>query len=305
MKNHLSLEIIILYFNEYEYFKLALRSVLSQDYPHFSVLIIDDGTHDERLVKYISSLNDPRITLKQNANNLGLSRNFELARLTSTGTYLVFLGQDDLLEPNYISSVLPWLINNNSIAIAQPRIRVINESGNRILPITDVAKSCLHKCAWLIGKKVILEGQPGSILTKSKAASILLLGDFLYFPTLMWNSSFMNEFDVSRKVTLDYLMIMDVLSNGGELLLLPSPSANYRRHERSASMSPEKMLDRLVEERSFHLHLRNHPILEASKFLRIVNHMRVMQRLHGLQVFTKSLLNFDLASSMRVLRSIR
>jgi glycosyltransferase involved in cell wall biosynthesis len=305
MKEHLSLQVIILYFNEFEYFQLALTSVLTQDYSDFSVLIIDDGTHDERLLKYITSLNDPRITFKQNENNLGLSRNFELARITATADYLVFLGQDDLLEPNYISSVLPWFITKNSIAIAQPRIKVINESGKHILPITDLAKSCLRMCAWLLGTKVTFEGQAGSILTKQNAAVILLLGDYLYFPTLMWKSSFMNEFDVSRNVTLDYLMILDVLSNGGDLILLRGQSARYRRHHRSASMSPEKMIDRLLEERAFHIGIRNHAILGNSKLLRIVNHLRVMQRLHGLQIFAKSLLNSDLASSKQALRSIR
>jgi cellulose synthase/poly-beta-1,6-N-acetylglucosamine synthase-like glycosyltransferase len=305
MKDKFSLQIIILYYFEFEYFQLALTSVRSQDYSDFSILIIDDGTFDERLVNYIHSLKDPRITFKQNSSNLGLPKNFELARKTAQASYLVFLGQDDVLEPDYISSVLPWFMKSNSIAIVQPRVKVINESGNQIFPITDMAKNILNQCARFIGKKITFEGQTGSILVKRQAASILLLGDFLYFPTLMWNSSFMNEFDTSKNVTLDYLMIMDVLGKDGELLLLHSQSARYRRHQRSASMSPEKMLDRLLEERTFHLEMRNHPILRNSKMLRIVNRLRVMQRLHGLQVFAKSLLSLDLTSSKRALSSIR
>lgn len=305
MKDNFSLQIIILYYFEFEYFQLALTSVRSQDYSDFSILIIDDGTFDERLVNYIHSLNDPRITFKQNSSNLGLPKNFELARKTAQASCLVFLGQDDVLEPNYISSVLPWFMKSSSIAIVQPVVKVIDESGNQIFPIADIAKKILNQCAWFLGKKITFEGQLGSILVKHRAASVLLIGDFLYFPTLMWKSSFMNEFDTSKSITLDYLMIIDVLSKDGELLLLRSQNARYRRHQRSASMSPEKMLDRLLEERRFHLELKNHPILRDSKMLKLVNCLRIMQRLHALQVLALSLLSFDLKSAKGSLISIR
>jgi len=305
MKESGSVQVIILYYKEFEYFQLALTSVLTQDYADFSVLIIDDGTKEERLLNYIVSLKDPRITFKQNETNLGLSRNFELARVTATATHLVFLGQDDLLEPNFISSILPWVDKNDSIAIAQPLIKIIDESGNNYLPITDLAKKILHAFAWLIGRKATLNGMNGSILNSQKAALLLLVGDFLYFPTLVWRSSFMNEFDTSRSVTLDYLMIMDVLNKKGELLLVSTQCAKYRRHSRSASMLPEKMVDRILEERTFHLGMKNHDLIQNSKILKIVNTLRITQRVHALQVILKLLFDLDWVNSKRALESIR
>ena len=305
MKESVSVQVIILYYKEFDYFRLALTSVLMQDYSDFSVLIIDDGTHEERLLSYISSLKDPRIVFKQNETNLGLSRNFELARVTATATHLVFLGQDDLLEPNFISSILPWVNKTDSIAITQPVIKIIDESGNRLLPVADLVKKSLHAFAWLLGTKVTLNGEQGSILNSHKAAFVLLVGDFLYFPTLMWRSSFMNEFDTSLNVTLDYLMIMDVLNKNGELLLLSTQCAKYRRHSRSASMLPEKMVDRILEERRFHLGMKNHELIQNSKVLKIVNSLRITQRLHSLQVVLKLLFTFDWVNSKRALGSIR
>ena len=250
------------------------------------------------------SLGDPRIVLKQNVNSLGVSRNFELARLTATGDYIVFLGQDDLLEPDYISSILPWIKISDSIGMIQPKVKVINEFGDTFFSTIDLAKKFLNGLAWILGRKKILGGVTGSILTKEKAASILLLGDFLYFPTIMWKSSFMNCFDSSRKVTLDYLMVMDVLSKNGELLLLSRQSASYRRHTRSASMIPEKMVDRLLEEKVFHKELKSHDLLKSCWVLRVINSFRFTQRLHGLQVFTGYLFQLDLKNSKRALKSI-
>ena len=305
MSDDVSVQVIILFYKEYDYFRLALKSVLAQDYSDFSILIIDDGSYDEKATEYISSLNDSRITFKQNVNNLGLAENFELARLSATGDYIVFLGQDDLLESDYLSSILPWLRHSNSVAILQPKVKVIDELGNSYLPIADLAKRLLYKLAWFLGKKVTLDGETVSILTKERAASILLLGDFLYFPTLTWKSSLMINFDTSRQVTLDYQMVMDVLSKNGELLLLSKQCARYRRHTRSASMVPERMIDRLLEEKDFHKGMQNHDLVKTSPKLRIINNLRLAQRLHGLQIFTSYLIQLDWKNSRRVLKSIR
>jgi GT2 family glycosyltransferase len=75
-----SVQVIIPYYKEFDYFHESLISVINQDYKNFSIMVIDDGTKDDRVVQLISSLQDNRITLIQNENNLGLSRNFEFAR---------------------------------------------------------------------------------------------------------------------------------------------------------------------------------------------------------------------------------
>ena len=305
MKESASIEVIIPYYREYDYFIEALSSVLAQDYPHFSVLIIDDGTHDQRLCKHIDSLTDSRITLIQNNENIGLARNFELARNLSTADFVVFLGQDDILEPNYISTVLPWVIDRKSVAMVQPKVIVIDELGNKSRPLSDLVKLVLNKSACFLGRRVFLGGNTGALLSGRQAAFTLLLGDFLYFPTITWKSSFMDDFDVTLDVTLDYKMIIDVLAKGGELLILPNQVACYRRHQRSASMRSDRMLERLSEEKAFHLDLRNHDFVKSSILLRAVNVIRLSQRLHSLQVAISSILKCDWRSFSGALRCVR
>jgi glycosyltransferase involved in cell wall biosynthesis len=304
MTDRVSIQVIIPYFKEYDYFVEALSSVLSQDYSAFSVLIIDDGTKDQRLSRHISALNDSRIILKQNIENFGLPRNFELARNLSNSDYLVFLGQDDILESDYISTTLPWVIDQKSVVIVQPTVTVIDEFGNKSLPLSDFVKMILFKFAWILGQKKNLSGKSGSLLTGRLAAFILLIGDFLYFPTITWKSSLMNEFDVSRDVTLDYIMIIEVLANGGELLLLSNRLARYRRHKRSASMRPDRMIERLREEKSLHSALRNHAFIRSSFLLRAANAIRFTQRLHSFQIAMFSLLKCDLKSFLAALRCV-
>jgi glycosyltransferase involved in cell wall biosynthesis len=299
-----SVQVIIPYYKEFEYFIQALASVRSQDYKDFSILVIDDGTKDVRVANLINSLGDDRITLIQNELNIGLAANFEFARQSASGDYLVFLGQDDLLEPDYISTVLPWISSSASIAIAQPGVNVIDALGKQHRPASDSIKNILLRFAWSLGQKRLVEGVEGSILSGRRALAMLLIGDFLYFPTLMWRASSMVEFDTSREITLDYQMLIDVVANSNELLLITKISANYRRHARSASMNPEKMIDRLVEERDLHRFFSKLPIILDSKSLRLINYLRITHRLHALKTAAIALLRFDGITMMRALRCV-
>jgi cellulose synthase/poly-beta-1,6-N-acetylglucosamine synthase-like glycosyltransferase len=299
-----SVQVIIPYYKEFEYFSQALSSVTSQDYQDFSILVIDDGTRDIRVTDLINSLNDNRITLIQNDRNIGLAANFEFARQSASADYLVFLGQDDLLEPNYISTVLPWISSSPNIAIAQPGVNVINSAGKQFRPATDAVKRILLGTAWSLGQKKLLGGVEGSILSGRRALALLLVGDFLYFPTLMWKASSMVRFDVSREITLDYQMLIDVLGNRNDLLLIKKISANYRRHARSASMNPERKIDRLLEERDLHLSFSKHSVIVNSKALRLINYIRFTHRLHALQTAASAFLHFDWLTMIRALRCV-
>ena len=300
-----SVQIIIPYYKEFDYFRESLASVIGQNYTNFSILIIDDGTKDDRVVQLVNSLQDGRITLIQNENNLGLSRNFEFARTQATSEFLVFLGQDDILQPNYISTVLPWISSADTRAIAQPEVKIIDASGYERVGLSDYVKKLLHKSAWFFGQKSFLNGQEASILSGRKAVGLLLLGDFLYFPTIMWRASAMKHFDVSLEITLDYRMLIDVLDDKNKLLLIRSNCASYRRHDRSASMIPANLINRIREERETHLFFSNHWFVRKSLILRFINFLRITHRFHVLQIIIRAAVRRDWANMTRALMCLR
>lgn len=80
--------------NAMPYLPEAVESVLRQTYPHFELLIINDGSRDESL-EYLRSLNDPRIRILSQENRgltLTLNRMLEEARTP----FLVRLDADDV-----------------------------------------------------------------------------------------------------------------------------------------------------------------------------------------------------------------
>ena len=87
--------IIIPTYNNANYLKIALDSVINQTFQNFEVLVIDNNSIDNTS-EIISSFNDSRIS-EYKINNKGIiaaSRNFGIRY--SRGTWICFLDSDDL-----------------------------------------------------------------------------------------------------------------------------------------------------------------------------------------------------------------
>jgi len=80
----------------------AIESVLAQSYPHYEIVVVDDGSPDDTIhvVKRYPSVR----YLRQKNKGLPAARNSGIQ--TSTGKYLVFLDSDDRLLPNHLQANL-------------------------------------------------------------------------------------------------------------------------------------------------------------------------------------------------------
>ena len=80
----------------------AVESVLAQSYPHFEIIVVDDGSPDDtaQVVKRYPSVR----YLRQDNRGVSAARNS--GTQASSGTYLVFLDADDRLLPNHLQANL-------------------------------------------------------------------------------------------------------------------------------------------------------------------------------------------------------
>jgi glycosyltransferase involved in cell wall biosynthesis len=94
--------IIIPCFRQAHFLGEAIESVLAQSYPHFEIIVVDDGSPDDpaQVVKRYPSVR----YLCQDNRGLGAARNSGIQ--ASLGTYLVFLDADDRLLPNHLEANL-------------------------------------------------------------------------------------------------------------------------------------------------------------------------------------------------------
>lgn len=85
----------------------AVRSVLAQDHGRMELVISDNAsTDDTEEVCRDLARSDPRIVYHRQAANIGLLNNFQYTIRTARGTFFRWIGDDDELEPTFVSRCL-------------------------------------------------------------------------------------------------------------------------------------------------------------------------------------------------------
>ena len=105
-----SVTIGITCFNASETIEQCVQSALSQNYPNFSIVIVDDSSSDDSLFK-LRKFSSPLITLLENHKNLGCSASRNLIITTSFSDLICFLDDDDFSHPDRLSEQVKVLLD--------------------------------------------------------------------------------------------------------------------------------------------------------------------------------------------------
>jgi glycosyltransferase involved in cell wall biosynthesis len=105
----------------------TLESILSQTYPHFAVVIVDDSTSPdtgEVVAEYAAQ--DSRIIYERNAVRLGMIDNwrrcFDRARaLYPQSEYFAWISDHDVWHPRWLETLLQELDGHPDVVLAYPR----------------------------------------------------------------------------------------------------------------------------------------------------------------------------------------
>lgn len=118
MTNEPKLSIIIPCYNYARYLHTSIDSVLQQDYPHYELLLIDDGSSDETwniMQEYAACHSHIRIF--KHRTNLGIFKANERGWNEARGTYLHFFSADDLYRPTSLSKVMSLFHHNPQLGL--------------------------------------------------------------------------------------------------------------------------------------------------------------------------------------------
>lgn len=88
-------------YNRAKYLPQAVQSVLNQTLKDFELLIADNASTDET-GNITKSFKDERIVYHKNKKNIGMMNNWNRCIDLSEGKYLLILGDDDKLYPNFL-----------------------------------------------------------------------------------------------------------------------------------------------------------------------------------------------------------
>lgn len=142
--------ILIPTYNGADVIRNTLRSILSQSFDNFEIIIQDDASKDN-IEEIVKSFNDGRITFYKNEENLGYPKNLEDLRKKATGDIIYLMGQDDILaEDALLNTYKAFKISEDIGAVTRPYywfaedinkpVRAkeqLNPEKNEIVRITD------------------------------------------------------------------------------------------------------------------------------------------------------------------------
>lgn len=116
-----------------KYIKSAIDSVLKQDYKEIELLISDNYPEiSTRLI--LNGVLDSRIRIIERDRRYESSTHMNLCINDASGFYIMILSDDDLISPNYISSMVSLLSENENenVIVGLGQQKVLNENDTNI-----------------------------------------------------------------------------------------------------------------------------------------------------------------------------
>ncbi len=148
--------VIIPVFERYERFVEAVESVLRQSFKGFELIVIDDGSEDQR-IEWFSLSNSVRYLKIEHSSKPGFVRNrgVEIAR----GEYIAFLDSDDMWNFKKLETQLSFM-KKNSFKISHTKElwvkngKIISQKKQKHKREGDIFKDALKKC--IVGPSTVM-----------------------------------------------------------------------------------------------------------------------------------------------------
>ncbi len=195
MKMDDKISILMCVFNtKREYLQDAVYSVLNQDYTNIEFIIVDDCSTSQETIEVLNGIENVRVQVIHNENNLGLTRSLNIGLKYCTGKYLARMDSDDISDCHRISEQLRYLKENN--------FKVIGSAYNTTIEKQGLKQRKIHYAEDITKQKIrMLFGNMGII-----HSSAFIDLDFMKSESIYYNESY--------RYAQDYALWCDFISKG-------------------------------------------------------------------------------------------
>jgi glycosyltransferase involved in cell wall biosynthesis len=211
--------VVIPTFNQAEFLKEALDSVISQTHRTWEAIVINNFSTDAT-VAVVNSLNDARISRLDFANNGVIARSRNKGIEVAKGEYVAFLDSDDLWEPTKLTRSLDALSSGADLVC--------------------------HAERWFGGGKRERVVQYGPEF-RAEYESLLLNGNCISTSATVVRRSVLADLGGFRErddfiTTEDYDLWLRTAKSGYKIVFTREVLGSFRRHSTSASSSTVRHL---------------------------------------------------------------
>jgi succinoglycan biosynthesis protein ExoO len=212
------------------YIGQAIESVLAQTMPDWELIIVEDCSPDNTAQVVERYLDDPRITLIHNEQNLGANGSRNRALEVAQGKWIALLDADDWYEPQRLERLVQFAEANHCKAVIDLRRCFYEGTGQ-----TKIARiSSVYPNPKVPKEYSVYECVNGHIVEKP-----LMLHEIIRTHNLRYTQGILRGGD--------FLFQIQYLYRAGSLWVIPEVLYNYRIH-------PQSITQRLRTEVS-HMHI--------------------------------------------------
>lgn len=130
--------VLLCTYNDAQYIRAAMESILDQTFKNFEFLIIDDGSTDDTAA-IIHSFSDERIIYLKNAENKGLEFSKNRGIEAAKGKYIAYMDGDDKSKPTRLQEQFSLLEANPGIGFCSTNAAYFgSKTGTYAPPSTDL-----------------------------------------------------------------------------------------------------------------------------------------------------------------------
>lgn len=98
------------------FLKTAVESILSQTFHDFEFIIVDDCSTNETNA-YLQSLDDERVKIVRNTENLGVAKSLNIGLKIATGKYIARMDADDISLPSRLEKQFVYMENHPNVVL--------------------------------------------------------------------------------------------------------------------------------------------------------------------------------------------
>ena len=123
-----AVSVLMAVYNGARYVRLAIDSVLSQDFRDFELVVVDDCSTDDTAA-LVQGYGDPRIVYLRNAVNLGQTRSLNVALRHARAELIARIDADDVFLPGKLRRQYEYLMAHPEVAVCGTSAMRIDAAG--------------------------------------------------------------------------------------------------------------------------------------------------------------------------------
>jgi len=209
--------------NRLDYLKEAVASALAQTYEHIEVLIGDDGPTKEieEWTRGISEL-DSRVRYQRNKRRLGLAGNWNALANTARGEFLIIIGDDDRLLPEFVETLSEIIPSSGQVAFSNHYL--IDSKGMRLETESTQMTSRYHRDNLSAGE--------------IKNPAVCVWQNSVPMSAAMVRTEVVKRLRFKEDLNTPEIEFFALLAEeGGRFFFTPEYLAEYRVHDKSATVA--------------------------------------------------------------------